>query len=123
KPMKATALKEESTQGAEVEMSCVDAGVAALREEMRRDDRVFYLGQGIGPRGGNFRQSRGLWEEFGELRVRDTPISELGQTGLGIGAAMAGYRPIVDLVFLDMVMEAMGQIVEQAATAHYSSNG
>jgi len=101
----------------------VEAGVEALREEMRLDSSVFYIGQGIGARGGNYKQSKGLWDEFGELRVRDTPISELGQTGLGVGAAMAGMRPIVDIVFLDMVMEAMGQIVEQAATIHYTSNG
>lgn len=101
----------------------VEAGVEALQEEFRRDPAVFYIGQGIGERGGNYKQSKGLWAEFGEARVRDTPISELGQTGLGVGAAMAGARPIVDIVFLDMVMEAMGQIVEQAATIHYTSNG
>lgn len=105
------------------EITYVDAGIEALREEMQRDGKVFYMGQGIGPRGGNFRQTRGLWAEFGEERVRDTPISEMGTTGLGVGAAMAGFRPIVDIVFLDMIMEAMGQIVEQAATVHYSSNG
>src|SRR5581483_6667841 len=88
-----------------------------------RDSSIFYVGQGIGPRGGNYKQTRGLWEEFGDARLRDTPISELGQTGLGVGAAMAGSRPIVDIVFLDMIMEAMGQIVEQAATIHYVSNG
>jgi pyruvate/2-oxoglutarate/acetoin dehydrogenase E1 component len=110
-------------QAAVREIAYVDAGVEALREEMRRDPKVIYLGQGIGPRGGNFRQTRGLWAEFGDHRLRDTPISEMGQTGVGVGAAMAGYRPVVDIVFLDMVMEAMGQIVEQAATVHYSSNG
>jgi pyruvate dehydrogenase E1 component beta subunit len=101
----------------------VDAGVEALQEEMRRDPSVFYIGQGIGKRGGNYKQSRGLWEEFGDLRVRDMPISELGQVGLGVGAAITGSRPVVDIVFLDMIMEAMGQIVEQAATIHYTSNG
>ena len=101
----------------------VEAGVEALQEEMRRDKAVLYIGQGIGARGGNYKQSKGLWDEFGEARVRDTPISELGQTGLAVGAAIAGARPIVDIVFLDMVMEAMGQIVEQAATIHYTSNG
>jgi pyruvate/2-oxoglutarate/acetoin dehydrogenase E1 component len=105
------------------EISYVDAGVEALQEEMRRDSSIFYIGQGIGKRGGNFKQSRSLWEEFGDLRVRDMPISELGQVGMGVGAAMAGARPIVDIVFLDMIMEAMGQIVEQAATIHYTSNG
>jgi pyruvate/2-oxoglutarate/acetoin dehydrogenase E1 component len=105
------------------EIKYVDAGAEALQEEMRRDPSVIYMGQGIGPREGNYKQSKGLWAEFGENRVRDTPISELGQVGLGVGAAMAGARPIVDLVFLDMIMEAMGQIVEQAATIHYTSNG
>ena len=101
----------------------MDAGVEAIQEEMRSDPNIIYLGQGIGPREGNYKQSRGLWTEFGEHRVRDTPISELAQVGLGVGAAMAGARPIVDIVFLDMIMEAMGQIVEQAATIHYTSNG
>jgi pyruvate/2-oxoglutarate/acetoin dehydrogenase E1 component len=105
------------------EIKYVDAGAEALQEEMRRDASVIYLGQGIGPREGNYKQSKGLWTEFGENRVRDTPISELGQVGLGVGAAMAGARPIIDIVFLDMIMEAMGQVVEQAATIHYTSNG
>jgi pyruvate dehydrogenase E1 component beta subunit len=105
------------------EIKYVDAGVEAIQEEMRRDPNVIYLGQGIGAREGNYKQSRGLYTEFGEHRVRDTPISELGQVGLGVGAAMTGARPIVDIVFLDMIMEAMGQVVEQAATIHYTSNG
>jgi pyruvate dehydrogenase E1 component beta subunit len=105
------------------EIQYVEASVEALQEEMRRDPSIFYIGQGIGQRGGNFKQSKGLWEEFGDKRVRDMPISELGQVGMGVGAAMAGARPIVDIVFLDMIMEAMGQIVEQAATIHYTSNG
>jgi pyruvate/2-oxoglutarate/acetoin dehydrogenase E1 component len=113
----------ESAVSTTREIQYVEAGVEALREEMRRDGTIFYMGQGIGARGGNYKQSKGLWEEFGDARVRDTPISELGQVGLGVGAAMAGARPVVDIVFLDMIMEAMGQIVEQAATIHYTSNG
>jgi len=113
----------ESAGSTTREIQYVEAGVEALREEMRRDKTIFYMGQGIGARGGNYKQSKGLWDEFGEARVRDTPISELGQVGLGVGAAMAGARPVVDIVFLDMIMEAMGQIVEQAATIHYASNG
>jgi pyruvate/2-oxoglutarate/acetoin dehydrogenase E1 component len=105
------------------EITYVDAGVEALREEMQRDDAVFYIGQGIGPRGGNFRQTRGLWKEFGDHRLRDTAISELGATGVGIGAAMAGSRPIVDEVFLDFVLEAMTQVIQQAANIHYLSDG
>src|SRR5271155_4134414 len=104
-------------------ISFVEAGVEALREEMRRNADIFYIGQGIGPRGGNFQQSRGLWAEFGDERVRDTPIAERGQTGLGIGAALAGSHPIVDIVFLDFVLEAISEIIQQASTIHYISNG
>src|SRR5271157_5838106 len=100
-----------------------DAGVEALREEMARDGSIVYIGQGIGPRGGNFRQTRGLWKEFGDERLRDTGICELGATGVAIGAAMAGSRTIVDEVFLDFSLEAMTQIIQQAANICYSSNG
>ena len=105
------------------ELTYVEAGVEALREEMKRDDSVVYIGQGIGPRGGNFRQTKGLWQEFGEDRLRDTGISELGATGVAIGAAMAGSRAIVDEVFLDFILEAMTQVIQQAANVHYLSNG
>lgn len=100
-----------------------DAGVEALREEMRRDDSIVYIGQGIGPRGGNFRQTRGLWKEFGDDRLRDTGICELGATGVAIGAAMAGTRTVVDEVFLDFALEAITQIIQQAANISYMSNG
>lgn len=104
-------------------ISYADAGIEALREEMRRDPSIFYIGQGIGVRGGNWQQTRGLFAEFGGQRLRDTPISEIGQTGIGIGAAMAGSRPVVDIVFMDFVLEPMSQIVQQASTIHYISNG
>jgi pyruvate/2-oxoglutarate/acetoin dehydrogenase E1 component len=104
-------------------ISYVEAGVEALREEMRRDPTIFYIGQGIGPRGGNWQQTRGLCAEFGEDRLRDTPISEVGQTGIGIGAALAGSRPIVDIVFLDFMLETCGMLIQQASTIHYISNG
>lgn len=120
---KVAALPGETTSATERTISYVEAGIEALREEMRRDPMVFYLGQGIGPRGGNWQQTRGLCAEFGEERLRDTPISELGQTGIGVGAALAGGRPIVDIVFLDFTLEAMSQIVQQASLIHYVSNG
>ncbi len=104
-------------------ISYVEAGVEALREEMQRDPTVFCLGQGIGPRGGNWQQTRGLCAEFGEDRLRDTPISEVGQMGVGIGAAMAGSRPIVDIVFIDFMLETCGMLIQQASTTHYVSNG
>ena len=100
-----------------------DAGVEALREEMRRDETIVYIGQGIGARGGNFRQTRGLWKEFGDHRLRDTGICELGATGVAIGAAMAGTRTVIDEVFLDFALEAITQIVQQAANISYMSNG
>jgi pyruvate/2-oxoglutarate/acetoin dehydrogenase E1 component len=114
---------ETVTAAASRNMSFVDATVEALREEMRRDPTIFYMGEGIGARGGNFRQTKGLHDEFGPQRVRDTPISELGFTGAGVGAAMAGMRPVVDLMFADFLGESMSQIVHQAAKVHYLSNG
>jgi acetoin:2,6-dichlorophenolindophenol oxidoreductase subunit beta len=120
-----TASEAETGQSAAQQrlITYAEAGVEAVREEMRRDPTILYMGQGIGARGGNFQQSRGLWAEFGEERVRDTPIAERGQTGLGIGAALAGSRPIVDIVFLDFVLEAICEIIQQASTIHYISNG
>ena len=114
---------EEASATPERILTYAQAGVEGVREEMRRNPNIFYIGQGVGPRGGNFQQSRGLWEEFGEERVRDTPIAERAQTGIGIGAALAGSHPIVDIVFLDFTLEAMGEIVQQASTIHYISNG
>src|ERR1700724_851754 len=91
-----------------------DAGVEALREEMRRDDSIVYIGQGIGSRGGNFRQTRGLWKEFGDDRLRDTGICELGATGVAIGAAMAGTRQIVNEVFFVFALGPLPKIFQKA---------
>ena len=104
-------------------ISYVEAGIEALREEMRLNPMIFYIGQGIGPRGGNWTQTKGLWAEFGEERMKDCPIAELGQTGIGVGAALVGAHPVVDIVFLDFLLEAMSQIVQQASLIHYVSNG
>jgi pyruvate/2-oxoglutarate/acetoin dehydrogenase E1 component len=101
----------------------IDAVREALAEEMRRDPSVVMFGEGIGPAGGSYKQTAGLFEEFGPMRVRDTPISELGFTTLSIGAAMAGLRPIVDIMFFDFVFEAIGELFDQAARIHYLSNG
>lgn len=113
----------KQTRASERVISYAEAGVEALREEMARDPNIFYIGQGIGPRGGNFQQTRGLWAKFGNERLRDTPIAELAQTGIGIGAALAGSRAIVDIVFFDFILEASGQVIQQASTIHYISNG
>jgi acetoin:2,6-dichlorophenolindophenol oxidoreductase subunit beta len=119
----ATAAETGESSTSQRIISYAEAGVEALREEMRRNANIIYFGQGVGPRGGNFQQSRGLWKEFGEQRVRDTPIAERGQTGLGIGASLAGSHPVVDIVFLDFVLEAICEIIQQASTIHYISNG
>jgi pyruvate dehydrogenase E1 component beta subunit len=95
----------------------------ALREEMRADPRVFLMGEDIGPHGGIFRVTKDLIDEFGPDRVRDTPISEASFVGIGIGAAMAGMRPIVELLFMDFALVAADQIVNQAAKLRYMSGG
>jgi len=95
----------------------------ALREEMRLDPRVFLMGEDIGLHGGIFRVTKDLMDEFGPERVRDTPISESGFVGLGIGAAAAGMRPVVELLFMDFALVAADQIINQAAKLRYMSGG
>jgi pyruvate/2-oxoglutarate/acetoin dehydrogenase E1 component len=95
----------------------------ALREEMHLDPRVFLMGEDIGHHGGIFRVTKDLINEFGADRVRDTPISESSFVGLGIGAAMAGMRPVVELLFMDFALVAADQIVNQAAKLRYMSGG
>lgn len=95
----------------------------ALREEMARDERVFLMGEDIGLHGGIFTATRGLMEEFGPQRVRDTPISEAGFVGLGIGAAIAGLRPVVELLFMDFALVSADQLVNQLAKTCYMSGG
>jgi len=105
------------------EIRFIEAIREAQWEEMRRDETIFMFGEGIGPRGGAFTQTRGMWAEFGEKRLIDVPLSEMGFTGLAIAAAMTGLRPIVDIMFWDFANEAIGQIINQAARVHYMSNG
>lgn len=95
----------------------------ALAEEMRRDPRVFLLGEDVAEAGTPFKVLSGLVEEFGPQRVIDSPISEAGITGLGVGSAMTGMRPIIDIMFGDFITLAMDQIVNQAAKVHYMSGG
>jgi pyruvate dehydrogenase E1 component beta subunit len=95
----------------------------ALAEEMRRDERVFILGEDVAEAGTPFKVLSGLVEEFGVQRVRDTPISEAGFTGLAVGAAITGMRPVVDLMFGDFLTLIMDQLVNQAAKTHYMSGG
>ena len=95
----------------------------ALAEEMRRDPNVFILGEDVAEAGTPFKVLSGLVEEFGKDRVIDTPISEPGFSGLGVGAAMTGMRPVVDIMFGDFLTLAMDQIVNQAAKVRYMSGG
>ncbi len=95
----------------------------ALAEEMRRDPRIFIMGEDVAEAGTPFKVLSGLVEEFGTARVIDSPISEAGITGLGVGAAMTGMRPIIDIMFGDFITLALDQIVNQAAKVHYMSGG
>lgn len=95
----------------------------ALAEELRRDPRVFIMGEDVAEAGTPFKVLSGLVEEFGPSRIIDSPISEAGITGLGVGGAMTGMRPVIDLMFGDFIALAMDQIVNQAAKVHYMSGG
>ena len=105
------------------QLTFIQATVEALAAEMARDERIFVLGEGIGARGGNFRTTAGLYEKHGAERLRDTPISERGFTGLACGAAMAGARPVVDFMFVDFVLDGWGEIVNQIAKMQFMSSG
>src|SRR5512135_1338246 len=107
----------------ERELTFAEAIREALAEEMRRDRRVFILGEDVAEAGTPFKVLSGLVEEFGTDHIIDTPISEPGFTGLGVGAAMTGMHPIVDIMFGDFIGLAMDQIVNQAAKVHYMSGG
>ena len=105
------------------EMRYREALNAALREELSRDERVVLLGEDIGIFGGAFKVTEGLLEEFGESRVRDTPISENTIVGVGVGAAMTGLRPVVELMTINFALLAFDQIVNHAAHIHYMFGG
>ena len=100
-----------------------DAIREALAEEMRRDSRIVLLGEDVAEAGTPFKVVKGLVEEFGTQRIIDTPISEAGFTGLAVGAAMTGVRPVVDIMFGDFLALVMDQVVNQAAKVHYMSGG
>ena len=100
-----------------------DALNQALREEMQRDDRVFLMGEEVGVYQGAYKVSRGLLEEFGARRVVDTPITELGFAGVGVGAAMVGLRPVIEMMTFNFARLAVDQIVNSAAKKRYMSNG
>src|SRR6186997_1145970 len=105
------------------EISYLEAIREALFEEMRRDPKVFVLGEDVGPYGGAFGITAGLVAEFGELRCMDTPISESAIVGASIGASLRGYRPVAEMQFADFISCCFDQIVNQAATLRYRYGG
>jgi pyruvate/2-oxoglutarate/acetoin dehydrogenase E1 component len=108
-----TAQQAEDTAAG---ITMVQAVHDAIREEMQRDPRVVVLGEDVGRKGGVFKVTEGLQDEFGEVRVLDTPISEAVIAGAAIGAAMMGLRPVAEFQFADYIHPAFDQIVNQAAT-------
>jgi pyruvate/2-oxoglutarate/acetoin dehydrogenase E1 component len=105
------------------EISLAQAVNEALAEELRRDPTVFLIGEDVAEAGTPFKVTSGLVEEFGAERVLDSPISEAGITGIGLGAAMTGMRPVVDIMFGDFLTLVMDQLANQAAKVHYMSGG
>lgn len=105
------------------EITFIEATREVLAERMALDPTIFVVGEGIGPRGGNFTTTLGLYDRFGPERLRDTPISERGFVGLCTGAAMSGARPIVDFMFIDFILDAMGELINQIAKVQYMSSG
>jgi 2-oxoisovalerate dehydrogenase E1 component len=105
------------------EITYVEALNEAMAGEMARDERVFVMGEDVGQTGGIFSVTKGLWERFGNDRVRDTPITEVGFTGAGVGAAIAGMRPVVEIQIFDFVALTMDMLVNQAAKFRYMLGG
>lgn len=104
-------------------MTLIDAIRTAMDEELARDTRVFITGEDVGPRGGVFRATQGLYEKYGAQRVVDSPLAELSIVAVGIGAALADLRPICEIQFADFIHPAFNQIVNEAAKMYYRSNG
>jgi len=105
------------------EITYIQALREAMEEEMERDEKVFLIGEDIGPHGGVFGVTRGLLDKFGPKRVRQTPISEVAIVGAACGSAMLGLRPVVEIMYFDFIMIAMDQVVNQVAKTRYTSCG
>ena len=114
-------MLHEVAQSAVIEMTYREAMREAIRDAMRRDERVFLMGEDVGRYGGCYAVTKGLLAEFGPKRIRDTPLSESGFTGAGIGAAIAGMRPIVELMTVNFSLLALDQILNSAATIRHMS--
>jgi 2-oxoisovalerate dehydrogenase E1 component len=105
------------------ELTFTAATREGLDEEMARDPTVFVVGEGIGERGGNFNTTTGLYAKYGPARLRDTPIVERGFVGMCTGAAMTGTRPVIDFMFFDFILDALGEMINQTAKIQYMSSG
>ena len=105
------------------EITYAEAAIEAIGEEMEKDDRIFYMGEDVGRFGGSYGTTKGLWERFGDDRVKDTPMSEAAMVGYALGAAITGMRPIVEIMFVDLLCLAMDQIVNQTAKIRYMFGG
>ena len=116
-------ITQNDTAQATREIMYREALNEALREEMLRDEKVFLIGGGIAQRGGSYKVTVGLLDEFGPKRVIDTPISEASFTGMGVGAAITGMRPVVEILFVDFTSLIIDQIVNQAAKYRFMSGG
>ena len=114
-------MANDASQAATVEITYREAVREAIRDAMKRDPRVFLMGEDVGHYGGCYAVTKGLLAEFGPERIRDTPLSESGFTGAGIGAAMAGARPIVELMTVNFSLLALDQILNTAATIRHMS--
>src|SRR6185503_12594246 len=101
------------------ELTLIDAIREALDEELARDQRVFITGEDVGPRGGVFRATLGLFEKYGPTRIVDSPLAELSIVAVGIGAAMAGLFPVCEIQFADFIHPAINQIMNEAAKMYY----
>jgi pyruvate/2-oxoglutarate/acetoin dehydrogenase E1 component len=119
----ATSQQKTDVVVTEQEMLYREALNAALREEMERDSSVFIMGEGIAERGGSYQVTAGLLDAFGPKRVFDTPIAEASFTGAGVGAAITGMRPVVEILFIDFSTLALDQLVNQAAKYKFMSGG
>ncbi|XP_068109847.1 pyruvate dehydrogenase E1 component subunit beta, mitochondrial [Hyperolius riggenbachi] len=108
---------------AALQVTVRDALNQALDEELERDERVFMLGEEVAQYDGAYKISRGLWKKYGDKRVMDTPISEMGFAGIAVGAAMAGLRPVCEFMTFNFSMQAIDQVINSAAKTHYMSAG
>ncbi len=122
-PLSAPAPAESPYAGPVIRQTVREALRDAIAEEMRRDDTVFLMGEEVAEYQGAYKISQGLLEEFGARRVIDTPITEHGFTGLGIGAAFGGLKPVVEFMTFNFAMQAMDQLINSAAKSHYMSGG